>query len=54
MAALALAFLACALLVVNNLYVSAQNLGIDAYAYIAGLPEAAIGVFHLGNERDVG
>ncbi|MBL8892953.1 MAG: DUF692 domain-containing protein [Rhizobiales bacterium] len=38
----------CGLLLdVNNVYVSAQNLGFDAYAYIAGLPAAAIGEVHL-------
>ena len=38
----------CGLLLdVNNVYVSAQNLGFDPYAYIAALPAAAIGEVHL-------
>ncbi len=38
----------CGLLLdVNNVYVSAQNLGFDAYAYVAALPAAAIGEVHL-------
>lgn len=32
---------------VNNIYVSAQNHGWDASAYLAGLPPAAIGEVHL-------
>ena len=38
----------CGLLLdVNNVYVSAHNLGFDAEAYIAALPGAAIGEIHL-------
>jgi uncharacterized protein len=38
----------CGLLLdVNNVYVSAQNLGFDAYAYVAAMPAAAIGEIHL-------
>jgi len=38
----------CGLLLdVNNVYVSAQNLGFDAYAYVAAMPAAAIGEVHL-------
>jgi uncharacterized protein (UPF0276 family) len=38
----------CALLCdINNIYVSAQNLGFDAGRYLAALPAAAIGEFHL-------
>ena len=32
---------------VNNIYVSASNHGWDASAYLAGLPQAAIGEIHL-------
>lgn len=32
---------------VNNIYVSSQNHGWDAQAYLAGLPPAAIGEMHL-------
>jgi uncharacterized protein (UPF0276 family) len=32
---------------INNIYVSAQNHGWDASAYLAGLPPAAIGEIHL-------
>jgi len=32
---------------VNNIYVSAQNHGWDASAYLAGLPPTAIGEIHL-------
>jgi len=35
------------LLDVNNLYVSAMNLGFDAYAYLAGTPRNAVKEFHL-------
>jgi uncharacterized protein (UPF0276 family) len=38
----------CGLLLdINNVYVSARNLGFDAEAYIAALPGAAIGEIHL-------
>jgi len=38
----------CGLLLdINNVYVSAHNLGFDAKAYIAALPGAAIGEIHL-------
>ena len=44
----------CALLLdVNNVYVSACNLGLDASAYIAGLPRAAVREIHLaGHARN--
>jgi uncharacterized protein (UPF0276 family) len=35
------------LLDVNNLYVSARNIGIDETAYLAALPPDAIGEYHL-------
>ena len=43
----------CALLLdVNNIYVSSQNLGLDAHACIAGLPAASVREIHLaGHER---
>jgi uncharacterized protein (UPF0276 family) len=38
----------CGLLLdINNVYVSAHNLGFDAKAYVAALPGAAIGEIHL-------
>lgn len=38
----------CGLLLdVNNLFVSARNLGLDEYAYLEALPQAAIGEYHL-------
>jgi uncharacterized protein (UPF0276 family) len=38
----------CGLLLdINNVFVSAQNLGFDPYAYIAALPAEAIGEIHL-------
>ena len=38
----------CGLLIdVNNIYVSAQNLGFDAAAYVDALPHAHIGEIHL-------
>jgi uncharacterized protein len=38
----------CGLLLdINNVYVSAHNLGFDADAYVAGLPGEAIGEIHL-------
>ena len=44
----------CALLLdVNNVFVSSQNLGIDAQAYIAGLPAASVREIHLaGHARN--
>jgi len=44
----------CALLLdVNNIYVSAQNLGLDARAYIAGLPAGSVREFHVaGHARN--
>ena len=44
----------CALLLdVNNVYVSAQNLGLDARSYIAGLPVASVREIHVaGHERN--
>ena len=38
----------CGLLLdVNNVYVSSRNLGIDARAFIDGMPAAAVGEIHL-------
>jgi uncharacterized protein (UPF0276 family) len=38
----------CGLLLdVNNIYVSAVNLGLDAHAYIDGVPAGAVGEIHL-------
>jgi uncharacterized protein (UPF0276 family) len=38
----------CGLLLdINNVYVSAKNLGFDAHAYVAAMPAAAIGEIHL-------
>ena len=38
----------CAILLdINNLYVNARNLGVDAHAYIRALPVAAIAEYHL-------
>lgn len=44
----------CALLLdVNNIYVSAQNLGLDAQAYIAGLPAGSVREIHVaGHARN--
>src|SRR5262249_44047899 len=40
---------ACRLLCdVSNVYLSAHNMGYDAYQYIDGLPREAIGELHLG------
>jgi uncharacterized protein (UPF0276 family) len=42
------AFTGCGLLCdINNIHVSSRNLGFDAAAYLAVLPAAAIGEFHL-------
>jgi hypothetical protein len=38
----------CGLLLdINNVYVSAQNLGFDAEAYVKSMPAAAVGEIHL-------
>ena len=38
----------CALLLdVNNIYVSSKNLGLDAHAFIAGVPRASVREIHL-------
>ena len=38
---------------VNNIYVSAQNLGLDAPAYVDAIPPAAVGEIHLaGHARN--
>jgi uncharacterized protein len=44
----------CGLLLdVNNVYVSSQNLGLDARAFIAGLPVNSVGEIHLaGHARN--
>jgi hypothetical protein len=44
----------CALLLdVNNVYVNAQNLGLDAQAFIAGLPAASVREIHVaGHARN--
>jgi uncharacterized protein (UPF0276 family) len=44
----------CGLLLdVNNVFVSARNLGLDAQAFIAGLPPSAVQEIHLaGHARD--
>lgn len=36
---------------VNNIYVSAANLGFDAHAYLRALPPAAVGEIHLAGHR---
>jgi uncharacterized protein len=38
---------------VNNIFVSARNLGFDAEAYLAALPTAAIGEIHLAGHAAV-
>ena len=44
----------CGLLLdVNNVYVSACNLGLDARAFIAGLPRASVGEIHLAGHARV-
>jgi uncharacterized protein (UPF0276 family) len=44
----------CGLLLdVNNVYVSSKNLGLDAHAFIAGLPVGSVGEIHLaGHARE--
>ena len=46
----------CALLLdVNNVYVNSQNLGVDADAYLAGLPPGSVREIHLaGHARNGG
>ena len=45
----------CGLLLdVNNVYVSAQNLQVDAHAFIAGLPVNAVGEIHLAGHARSG
>jgi hypothetical protein len=42
----------CALLLdVNNLFVSARNLGLDEQAYLAGLPATAVAEYHLAGHH---
>jgi uncharacterized protein len=42
------------LLDVNNVFVSAHNLGFDPEAYLAGLPRDAVGYLHLAGHTDRG
>jgi uncharacterized protein len=43
----------CGLLLdINNVFVSAQNLGFDAKAYIEAIPRAAIGEIHLAGHAE--
>jgi uncharacterized protein (UPF0276 family) len=45
----------CAVLLdVNNVYVSARNLGIDAHAYIAGLPRDSVREIHVAGHAHNG
>jgi uncharacterized protein len=45
----------CGLLLdVNNVYVSARNLGFDPYAYLDALPAERVGQIHLAGHRDCG
>ena len=45
----------CGLLLdVNNVYVSSQNLGLDALAYINGLPPDSVGEVHLAGHARAG
>jgi uncharacterized protein (UPF0276 family) len=45
----------CGLLLdVNNVYVSARNLGLDAHAFIAGLPVNSVGEIHLAGHAHNG
>jgi uncharacterized protein len=41
------------LLDVNNLYVNAQNLGVDPLAYLAALPRTAVGYMHLAGHAEL-
>jgi uncharacterized protein (UPF0276 family) len=44
----------CGLLLdINNIFVSARNLGIDAHAFIAGVPRAAVQEIHLAGHAKV-
>jgi uncharacterized protein len=44
----------CGLLLdVNNIYVSARNLGVDAQAFIAGVPREAVREIHLAGHAEV-
>jgi hypothetical protein len=42
------------LLDVNNVYVSARNLGFDPYRYLDGIPAARVGEIHLAGFTDMG
>jgi uncharacterized protein (UPF0276 family) len=42
------------LLDVNNIYVTARNLGFDPVCYIEGIPPARVGQFHLAGFTDMG
>jgi uncharacterized protein (UPF0276 family) len=42
------------LLDVNNVYVSAQNLGFDPLEYLRGIPVDRVGYFHLAGHSDKG
>jgi uncharacterized protein len=42
------------LLDVNNVFVSSRNLGFDPEAYLAGIPPARVGYFHLAGHTDRG
>jgi len=42
------------LLDVNNVYVSARNLGFDPVAYLRGIPVDRVGYFHLAGHTDKG
>jgi len=42
------------LLDVNNVYVSARNLGFDPVAYLRGIPADRVGYFHLAGHGDKG
>jgi uncharacterized protein (UPF0276 family) len=45
----------CGLLLdVNNVYVSSKNLGLDARAFIAGLPPGSVGEIHLAGHAHSG
>ena len=45
----------CGLLLdVNNVYVSAYNLGFDPYEYLKGIPVERVGQFHLAGFTDRG
>jgi uncharacterized protein (UPF0276 family) len=45
----------CGLLLdVNNVYVSAHNLGFDAREFLAGIPIGRVGQIHVAGHRDLG